>query len=259
MEDLNGEGPYNYNRHTIEMRRAHNDNPLTPSPWDDGLGEVMTGHLYFGFDSEEAFASWFGGWEAELNAGGYVLAEYEIDDWGVGNFFKGGRQVVFRKEVARKLGHRQMVEGPQRKPEHRYQRNYYDDHDDVRVVDWEIGQSDRIRAARMREAVMQQQALMYSKQLKGYGKLSMDGGLTFEELSPRGVGKTQLLDSRAYGKKPSIAQSVRDAYPRWNEQMKEVVGGDSWNGPDWIKRLAEEAPLLSKDDDSAVALMTERW
>lgn len=252
VEDLKGEGPYNYSQHTIEMRRAHNNNPLTPSPWDDGLdSDVLHGRMYFGFDSEESFLLWFGGWEAELNAAGYVLTEWEVDDSDDENFAKGGHQIIFLRENARKLDARPLVEGPQRKPEHRFQRGYYDEHDDGQL-DWVAEQSDKVRA-RSRESAMQQ-AYLYSKQLmKGSGSLYVDGVLTSGSLRVEGYSL-----GGPFGKNPSIAQKVRDGYPRWTEQMKQVE--DSWTGPDWIKKLAEEAPLITEEKiRSALAQEAMGW
>jgi hypothetical protein len=224
VEDAKGLGPYNYNRHTIEMRRAHNGNWKTPSPYDDGLGNRMTGCMYFGFESEQAFRSWFGGWEAELDAAGYFLTEWEVEEEYVR---RGGKQLVFERGRATKVRERKLVEGPQRNPKHRYRRSYYEEHDDGEE-DWTTEQSDKSRRLEKTQAELYLQAYT-PVEIELFGSAVMG-----EVRVTSGWPKAQTNNSL-----------MRETTGRWLNKDEVQVAGDSWIGPDWIKRLAEEAPKVS--------------
>jgi hypothetical protein len=105
------EGPYTFSaKHTtsekqrkalLELRvhaRFSGGPSMHPSPYDDGFDLVQTRTDYFGFESPESLAAWFGPeFVEEAAEAGFVVSVYSVPESSVR---MGGRQVVFDRDGA---------------------------------------------------------------------------------------------------------------------------------------------------------------
>jgi hypothetical protein len=91
----------------LSVRMCEATTTNQPLPLEDGLNDVMSCHLYFGFNSLISLLDWFILWLDELEEHDYHVAVFNVDEDDV---TVGGRQVLFPRKKYRRSAAIRMKE-----------------------------------------------------------------------------------------------------------------------------------------------------